>query len=77
MCMLLWQRAEEPLPSSAYLYNGAPPPPPKATADPSNEEALMASMGLPTSLRAFTAAVNNDDYEVLRRHLASPPATTP
>ena len=58
--------SSSPPPSSAYLYSGNHPPPPvPTTSDPDTEAALMASMGLPTSLAAFTAESNKDEvYEV-------------
>ena len=62
-----------PPPSSRHAYKkpqSHPPPPPAASssdaaADAAAEEALMAAMGLPTSLRAGTAEGNQDDYSVL------------
>ena len=61
--------SSSPPPSSAYLYSGDHPPPPvPTTSDPGTEAALMASMGLPTSLAAFTAESNKDEvYEVCRK----------
>ena len=62
-CIVCAQHAEEPPPSTAYLYSGAAPPAPPAS-DPADEEALMAAMGLPTALRNLTAAANDDEYKV-------------
>lgn len=51
--------------STKHLYSSTshPPPPPPA-ADPAAEAAMMAAMGLPVSLKNFTAESNGDDYEV-------------
>ena len=51
---------------TTFLYGsiGHRPTPRFEVTDPAAEQAMMRAMGLPTALRAMTADVNGDAYEV-------------